>query len=1092
MPTNLDITATLPRSLTVLEASAGTGKTWAIAALATRLIAEGHATVDQLLIITFTRAAAAELRSRIRSRFTQVAHDLTNSLEGSQGGAHGDGVTSFYLNHPPKQKDVMISRLRRASQNIDSATITTIHGFCFQALTELGVLTGMEPVAESAFDILQEVTADIYIHQYLDCEKPPFDYRSAQEIATTVCAHPSAALHPPHPDDEATKARVDFAHRVREEFTIRKNHNHVLTYDDLLTKLVDVVDPPTPTATSEAARARLRRRWGHALVDEFQDTDDLQWRILSTVFTEHADLTLIGDPKQAIYAFRGGDIATYLQATQAADSRYTLGFNYRSDKPLVHTLNRLFRGIALGHRDITAPQVESGKSTNSVDLPPNHPRLRVRVIDPEGFTRNKTKNIPIQDLRRAISNDVVEDIAELLNSTTRVRDSHTGHWRKVNAGDVAVLCHAHRDVQTIRDALLKAGIPAVSRGGVSVFDTDAATHWLTLVHALEHPHTPTAVAASAISPFFGFTETQLVTNRDEVIDEVATTLRHLHSTLKTHGPMGVYEYLQGWGEQGLSARVMASGGGRRLLTDLAHIAQLAHAALPQTTPPALLQWLVEKLHNPPTDSSQRVESSEQGVQVFTIHGAKGLQFPFVYLPTLTTQSPPRNPTLVFHHQGQRWVDVSSTAPKHVSDIVREENRGEAMRLVYVAMTRAVGQVVAYWAPAQHVSRSPFTQVLAHHGADIGPRTPHTEVVAHLKEALGQEGGVETITSSPITPPALTHSAQSLRPARTWQGEVDRSWRRTSYTAVATDHPEDNDPLAILKETDAEHRTIDVNSAHDDPTTPHLPSPMADLPRGARFGSLVHAVLETINIEAPDVRREITTRLDQTRHDWGVKVDEKTFVEAIEAVVTTPLLPATHASLIHLDPTRMLTELDFDIPLDGGLRATGPPRIQVGDMAGILRQHLPDHDPLLGYATTLERSGYSTTRLRGYLTGSIDLVFEHEGKFYVADYKTNWLGSPDQPNTTATYTPDYLRRAMEGSTYPLQALFYTVALHRFLRWRLPTYDAATDLGGVLYLYVRGMAGMRSPVVQGASSGVFYWQPPPGLVSDLSALLDGERR
>ncbi|HLS02844.1 MAG TPA: PD-(D/E)XK nuclease family protein, partial [Beutenbergiaceae bacterium] len=207
------------------------------------------------------------------------------------------------------------------------------------------------------------------------------------------------------------------------------------------------------------------------------------------------------------------------------------------------------------------------------------------------------------------------------------------------------------------------------------------------------------------------------------------------------------------------------------------------------------------------------------------------------------------------------------------------------------------------------------------------------------------------------------------------------------------------------------------------------------------------------------------------------------------VVTTPLLPATSASVVDLDPQRMLAELDFELPLDGGQWAQGPPLVKVADMAAVLRTHLEEDDPLASYAATLEQAAYASTPLRGYLTGSIDVVFEHAGRFYVADYKTNWLGPPDQPNTTATYTPPHMRRAMEGSTYPLQALLYTVALHRYLTWRMKDYDVEAHLGGVLYLYVRGMAGPSTPVVDGTSTGVFYWQPPPGLVTELSELLNG---
>ncbi|HLS02951.1 MAG TPA: UvrD-helicase domain-containing protein, partial [Beutenbergiaceae bacterium] len=458
MITSFDITAALPRGTTVLEASAGTGKTWTIAALTTRLLAQGHAQVGQLLIITFTRAAAAELRSRIHARLTQVSRDLQHTIDDAVEPEQSDELTAFLASHPVEEVGRMIARLRQASRDIDSATITTIHGFCSQALAELGIPTSDDIASETAVDLRAEVAADLYLTTYASQPQPPvLAYNQAAEIARTVTENPTATIHPDDPGDETTQARVDFARTVRTEFHRRKRANGIFTYNDVLTELAGVVDPEHPDQHTQTARQRLRNRWRYVLVDEFQDTDDIQWRILSHVFHTHRDVVLIGDPKQAIYSFRGGDIYTYLDAITHADSAHTLGFNYRSDQALVRGINEVFDGVALGHQDITARPVKSGKPHDTVRLSTPGPRMRVRVVDRDDFTPSESGNVRVGPLRQAIARDVATDVAFLLTEDNRVWDGPTGQWRGVNAGDVAVLCHTNREVELVRHALDEAG-----------------------------------------------------------------------------------------------------------------------------------------------------------------------------------------------------------------------------------------------------------------------------------------------------------------------------------------------------------------------------------------------------------------------------------------------------------------------------------------------------------------------------------------------------------------------------------------------------------------------------------------------------------
>ena len=275
--------------------------------------------------------------------------------------------------------------------------------------------------------------------------------------------------------------------------------------------------------------------------------------------------------------------------------------------------------------------------------------------------------------------------------------------------------------------------------------------------------------------------------------------------------------------------------------------------------------------------------------------------------------------------------------------------------------------------------------------------------------------------------------------------------------------------------------------------PGIPSPMADLPKGAAFGTLVHALLENTDFTAPDLRAQLAVEAERAGVFHATGVDAGAFADALVPSLQTPLGPlAGGLRLADLPVSDRLDELDFELPLAGGDRPVGA--AQVSGIARLLRRHLPSDDPLAAYADDLDIPELADRRLRGFLNGSIDLVLRVRAdgtpRYVVVDYKTNWLGG--ETVTSADYTPDLMARAMRDAHYPLQALLYSVALHRYLRWRQPGYDPGTHLGGVLYLFLRGMCGPDSPVVDAMPSGVFAWSPPADLVTDLSDLLAGGGR
>jgi exodeoxyribonuclease V beta subunit len=338
--------------------------------------------------------------------------------------------------------------------------------------------------------------------------------------------------------------------------------------------------------------------------------------------------------------------------------------------------------------------------------------------------------------------------------------------------------------------------------------------------------------------------------------------------------------------------------------------------------------------------------------------------------------------------------------------------------------------------------------------------------------------------------------------RTFDRWIDLAWRRTSYSGLVRAAEEaggvrsEPEQTALDDEVDDEAAT--AAAPLPAPTSDAPPSPMGDLPSGATFGSLVHAVLETADPEADDLLAELTAQVTEHAQWWAVEATPAEIAQALVPLHHTPLGPLAPGLTLADIPLRdRLRELDFEIPLAGGDRA-GPdaPEVRLEHIGELLATHLADDDPIRPYADRLRSSGLAPQSLRGYLSGSIDAVLRvpaDDGghRYLVVDYKTNRLGDSDRPLTAADYSRERVTEAMLHSDYPLQALLYTVVAHRYLRWRQPGYDPAVHLAGVAYLYVRGMCGADTPIEGGHPAGVFSWVPPAGLVTALSDLVDGRR-
>ncbi|MEV5832992.1 UvrD-helicase domain-containing protein [Nocardia sp. NPDC052112] len=1095
-----DAKGPLPTGTTVLEASAGTGKTHAIVGLAVRYVAEIGIDISQLLLVTFSRAATQELRERTRDRFVAVAAALADP---ETARAHADELIRLLAQADSAEVLRRRRRLLSALSDFDAGTIATTHSFCQRMLDELGLAGEHDPgsrLVETIDELIGTVADDLYLNRYARAE-PPFSLKEAHTLALAAVQDRHAVLVP---EGEGTAGeRVAFAAAVRAETERRKRLAGLRDFDDLLVLLHDVLADPQH---GPRACRRIRDRYRVALVDEFQDTDPLQWDILRLAFHGHSTLVLVGDPKQAIYAFRGAEVLSYLDAVAHADTRKELTDNWRSDAGLLAALDHLQGGAALGHKEITVYPVTATRRWSRLSGPEDLTMpLRMRCLPRTGAgPLNKSGFPAVGRMRAKVAEDLAADIVRLLESGV-LFEAKTGA-RPIGPGDIAVLVRTRSQIDVVRTALDRVGVASVLAGGTSVFATSSATDWLWLLRALEQPHRSDRVRLAACTPLLGVTAVEIDSGGADLVGRISAQLRDAARLFARAGFAAVFEKISA--EANLAQRLLSVENGERELTDLRHIAQLLdQVALTEGLGlTALTRWLGDRVRDPASgavaDRSRRLDRDAAAVQIATVHASKGLEFPIVYLPFAWDNA--KNPypqTLLFHtDDGARVLDVGGQdASGYGERKLRSETEeaGEELRLLYVALTRAMCQIVAWWAPAITTANAPLHRMVLGRpdGGDLVPSkaaVPADAVAVSMlsawaagaPESVAVEGveHTDTVEIRRVRTELPTGAIAAAHFART----MDLQWRRTSYSALTAGAHD-----AAIPESEPE----DDRGPSDEPGTPPLadtepaisdaaPSLMNALPYGAEFGTLVHGVLERIDTDAADLATEVHTRCRAATDELMAEADAVILGNALLAVLHTPL---GFGCLADISTRDRLNELDFELPLAGG-DIPGAHTVTLRGIAELLRTHLPADDSLSSYADQL--ASLDDAPLRGYLTGSIDAVLRStanpgaEPRFVIVDYKTNRLGTGDL--TVEHYTHDRMAAEMLRSHYPLQALLYAVALHRYLRWRLPGYDPARHLGGARYLFVRGMIGPETP----SGCGVFDWNPPPVLIVALSDLLAGE--
>ncbi|WP_429071663.1 exodeoxyribonuclease V subunit beta [Aeromonas dhakensis] len=1166
----------------LIEASAGTGKTYTIAGLYLRLLL-GHGpvieegadagqpsaherplSVTEILVVTFTEAATAELRGRIRGRIHEARLAF---MRGQSTDALLAQLLAEVADH-----ELAARRLLAAERQMDEAAVFTIHGFCQRMLKqnafESGALFETEFLTDDSQLRLQAVS------DYWRAEFYPVDKTLASAVRA-LWPSPAALLRemngwldnselemrPPAGDEtlaarhqaamariEAVKAawlaQVDEIRRqtdghisrytgknyegwlakiadwaqdeasgyaipkelerfgqtvleenlkkggavptlplfseidqllasrpgirdlilqraakvVRSRMQASKRQAHQLSFDDLLKDL----DGALGSSLGERLCERIRATYRVAMIDEFQDTDPQQYRIFHRLYGGHTDtaLLMIGDPKQAIYGFRGADIFTYIQARRNVNAHYTLGRNWRSSGALVAAVNGLFeraRDPFIYEADIPFLPVEAQGKSKALRLDgETAPVLHCWQLSGQPtFNRG--------DYQSKMARATATEIHRLL-TLAREGKALIGS-EPVKAGDIAVLVRTGAEGKLVQQELARLAIASVYLSNrESVLEQVEAREILLILHACQNPSEERSLRAALATGLFDLDA--------KALDELASDERAWESAVQEF-----MEYRKVWHKRGvlamlrallhrrnLAASLLASPYGERRLTNFLHLGELLQQVSSELDGEyALLRWLGEAVNRQSGQDAEqilRLESERKLVQIVTIHKSKGLEYPLVFLPFICSHRSADTP--LYHEAdeaGNRTILDLSGAEESLAE-ADKERLAEDLRLLYVALTRGVYATWLGLAPVRSGNgKSEKTDLhqtaigyLLQKGEEGDAATLATALSALAQDLPGVAVGEPSLTRPAPLPPEEEQLGEPQ--VRRFGGTLERDWWISSYSGLAAQGHGHSKGVLANPGFDDEVVTETAALAAEEPVQAPQPS-IFTFPKGARPGTLLHSLFETIDFESAagePLAQHIATLLAQDGFDesWAQVLQQQ-----VEAVLDTPLETGfgEPVRLRDLAPERKQVELEFFLPMG---RVTAPA------LTALCQQH----DPL-----SRGNKPLSFATVQGMLKGFIDLVFEWQGRWYLLDYKSNHLGM-----SPADYSRPALEQAMVEHRYDLQYQLYSLALHRLLALRLPGYDFDQHFGGVFYLFLRGMP----------QGGIFHTRPSRELVQGLDRL------
>ena len=1028
MPFNA-LSVALEPGVTLVEASAGTGKTFAITRLVLRLLLEGKVEhLGQILVVTFTEKATQELIGRIRA----VLRDADRVWSDTPPPRDASNEDLFVLRELHGSAGAPI--VRAALGALDELGVSTIHGFCHRVLSE-SALESRVPFGgtflEDDTEILQRLTQDWMRRRVLHApdaaalvsdegEDPQAWIRN---LVRPYLRHPRTTIDAA--PEFAPQLLKDFVLNVSKAFEQEKQARHLMGFDDLLRRLHDILVAEGPGGL---LASRIRERFRVAMIDEFQDTDPTQFPIFSTAF-RGCPLFLIGDPKQSIFAFRNADVHAYLKAAANIERRYTLLTNFRSTDAMVRGVTQLFRNnaepFACNPELIGVPEVTAA---NQVRMP--------EALAGDG--RHALQWMWVGEAYNTSKNSIAKDQGTTLAIRAVTVEMQRLMANGLGAGEMAVLVRTNAEAQEVKTSLDAAGIPCVVGANQDVLASEEADDLVRLAEAIAAPRDGAAVRSAMATRFWGCDAVAVAdTLRNDgssAWNGVLDRLVRARTMWLRHGGATALAWLMN--ECGATARLLSLRDGERRVTNARHVLEIlqeadAGAALP---PDAMLGWVATErgLAITPARREMRLESDTDAVQILTIHKAKGLQWPVVFCPTLwrTKSFAPKAlgvPYSLTPLDDGMVLDLDSPLQAQRRAQKQLEQLGEDLRLTYVALTRAESRCYVTWGTFSDAAASPLGWLIQGSG-DTEARAPIDALIA---ASGGTMGMADVVLQAPSLPPQAPVEPPTRRAPLTFTTAPGQLaiWRSSSFTMLTRNvaHADSRDVDDVLSLDEVRRTAVQVSG-------------FRGVPAGADIGNVLHGLFEHTDFMMPAATTD--AHVQDALRAYGVAVPRdgrwtSTHIREMIDTVCHAGIPDAGFALRVVPKEATLREWRFSMPVRD---------FSMSAVASALETHGSAH--AREYAPMLRR--LRDDQFRGYLTGSIDLAFEHEGRWHILDWKSNWLGAND-----ADYAPEALGHAMHAAHYTLQYHVYLVALHRHLRARQPGYDAGVHWGQVTYAFLRGI-------------------------------------
>lgn len=1136
----------------LIEANAGTGKTYNITAIFTRMVTELQYPVESILVVTYTNAAVSDLKAKIYQRLSDVLCAMTALLSGKTF----DSPDPFPKDYAELRKDVLtndIKLLKSALRDFDQSSVFTIHSFCQRMLKESAFsgkvafdieLTGdsreiiRRPIYNfwrqtaykahsSVMPMLIKFTPDKMIEFYRQVQSnqsveilKPETYTEENDIIRCVdeltsCfeavissyeAHASEVkellnnkrkgfplyartyssrnvpesfkeleklikdnnIHCPLKDtnkkihrltnesieDKAkgepvkhmffdlvsewyekeeeyqnlqnsfmTTIRYNLCTYMEDVLEEHKRERDLQSYDDLISRMRASVienDGHSPMTSS------IKRKYLAALIDEFQDTDPYQYDIFETVFGRHGrPFFMIGDPKQAIYSFRGADVFAYLKAATSSSRQYTLTKNFRSDPDLVEGINNFFHGNKpfildqIEYKPSAGTDISLKANVDSKDLPP--------------VTIWETENVKAEDV--AIS--TARHIAELLNKSESGNASING--AKIKPSDIAVLCRSNPQMRLVKKALAECRVPAVVSGSESVFASEEAIEITNVLKAVISPFNQSYIKTALATSAFGYTAKSIYDITDSTDwDDISEEFRSYNDLLNLKGfaPM-FFKLING---RRVYNRLASARNGERKLTNYIHIAELAQKfeASKNAAPQDVLRYLTDKINSSELrddEAELKMDSDENAVTIITIHKSKGLEYNIVYSPFLmfNSKSNAQKNYPKYHVDDRFILDLTdSEESKAMSD--NEEN-AENIRIAYVALTRAKSACFTAWGNCKDSDKSALSYLINGLHSKFESSTLHSFKTDKINITLLPEQTVQTYSYALTAP---------NKPNEIYSAEALQGWQINSFSRLVHSS-------SSVKDTDQFSLKVAEMPVHQ--------FDIFNFPKGAKAGTCLHECMEEIYFESfnpIEINEIVYNKLSLFSFDTD-------YTSAVAGNIQTILNKKMHnTKLANLKAGDYISEMEFQMSTES---------FSADKISNLFHE-----SNLTDYANAA--STLSFTALQGYINGFADLIFFQNEKYYILDWKSNHLGM-----SIEDYSYDKMHEEMLGSHYYLQMYIYTLALHKYLNKTLPNYSYEKHMGGGIYVFMRG-------VNNSGDEGIYFHKPDKNVIEGMEKLVKND--